>query len=101
MKPSASPRWLSFYWHQFLTGFCYHIPLPATLLVIVALVLGEIGGGFGLPLLIWHEQRLEVFFVGFALGLVWMESLLVGYLLLTGHPESKHSRPTVGFLRFG
>jgi hypothetical protein len=70
-----------FFWGQFLTGFCFHLVLPAVLLFLAGLVLGVIGVRFGLLYLVWNEYPFKQAIVGFAVFLLVWEVMLVGYLL--------------------
>ena len=44
--------------------------LPNTLLIVLALATGAIGGEYGVPYLVWHDDPVKQFWVGFALALV-------------------------------
>src|SRR5438128_790394 len=77
---------LEFYWDEFLTGFCRHLPLPLVLLLLVALLSGQVGTGFGVPYALKYEEEgalgwLKQFWVGFALAAVVLECLFIGFLL--------------------
>lgn len=74
-----------FYWNQFLTGFCFHLILPAVLLLLLGLVAGRIAGPYGGFYLVWHEDPLRQGVVGFAVLMLTWEVLFVGYLLQTRH----------------
>ncbi len=94
----------SFFWGQFLTGFCFHLVLPGVLLLLAGLVLGWIGRHFGLYYLVWNENPYKQFLTGFAVFLLAWESILVGYLLeaqRTPHADRfrlKRGGPAVAFL---
>lgn len=94
---SVVQRVMRFYWNDFLTDFCYHLPLPLTLLAIFGMVAGEVGGGLGLPLLVWNQTRPKGLAVAFALAFVWIECLLVGYLVR----RRKGEQAVKGFFRYG
>jgi hypothetical protein len=66
---------------SFLAVFCLHFILPNVLILIAALVTGAVGGEYGLPYLIWHDDPVKQFWVGFGLGVVGFEVLFVGFLL--------------------
>jgi hypothetical protein len=86
------------YWHVFLTGFCYRLLLPLSLLLIVGLVLGEVGKGFGAPLLILQSGApVRQFFVGLALGVIWMQCMVLGYLLYSRN----RANPQLGYGSIG
>lgn len=81
---SAQPapfRFGPFYWHEFLLGFCGRLPLLLTTLLLLGTVTAASPHGFGLPALVWHEDPLRQFAVGLAVGLVWVQCLLVGHAL--------------------
>jgi predicted acylesterase/phospholipase RssA len=82
----------------FLASFSLHFVLPNVLLLLACLVSGVVGGEFGVTYLIWHDDPQKQFWVGFALMLVAMEALFVGFLLWTkkvGRPESLERYPNV------
>lgn len=72
-----------FFWHQFLLGFCFHLLLPAVLILLIGLTTGWIGRAYGVFFLVWHEVPLKQGVVGFALVFLAWEVALVGYLLET------------------
>jgi hypothetical protein len=74
-------RFGQFYWHHFLVGFCGHVPLLVTALLLLGSMTATFGSGFGLPGLVWHDRWACQFGVGLAFGLVWVQALLVGFLL--------------------
>jgi hypothetical protein len=65
----------------YLPAFCVHFLLPNTLLVVLALATGAIGGEYGVPYLVWHDEPVKQFWVGFALALVSLQALYIGFLL--------------------
>src|SRR5262245_64250055 len=62
-------------------AFCLHFLLPNTLLAILALVAGGLGAEYGVTYLVWHDEPVKQFSVGFALALVSLEALYIGFLL--------------------
>src|SRR5262245_40443534 len=83
--PAESPRrrWYDFVFGDFLGRFCYYLPLPLTLLAILGLLLGMVGEGYGVRYLVGHENEKKQLLSGFALTLVCIECLYLGYLLDT------------------
>ena len=80
----------------FLSTFCLHFVLPNCLLLIASLVSGALGAEFGITYLIWHENPAKQFWVGYALGLVVVECLYVGFLMWakkTARPDKILSNP--------
>ena len=74
----------------YLPAFCVHFLLPNTLLIVLALATGAIGGEYGIPYLVWHDEPLKQFWVGFALALISLQALYIGFLLWgkkAGRPE--------------
>jgi predicted acylesterase/phospholipase RssA len=65
----------------YLPAFCLHFLLPNTLLVVLALTAGAIGGEYGVPYLVWHDEPIKQFWVGFAMALVSLQALYIGLLL--------------------
>jgi hypothetical protein len=72
---------LDFFWGAFLTSFCLRLPLLAMTVFVSALVLGVLGQGFGLPDLVYHDFTLKQFCNGISIGLLFISTLLVGFLL--------------------
>ena len=72
---------LDFFWGAFLTSFCLRLPLLVMTVFVSALVLGVLGQGFGLPDLVYHDVTLKQFCNGLSIGLLFMSTLLVGFLL--------------------
>lgn len=66
---------------SFLPSFCMHFILPNCLLLIAAMVSGAVGAEFGTTYLIWHENPAKQFWVGYALGLLIVQCLYVGFLM--------------------
>src|SRR5918994_2490620 len=82
----------------YLPAFCVHFLLPNTLLAVLALATGAVGWEYGLPYLVWHDQPVKQFWVGFALALVSLQALYIGFLLWgkkAGRPERVALDPTV------
>ena len=52
----------------YLPTFCLHFVLPNVLLGVLALVVGAIGGEYGISYLIWHDEPAKQFWVGFGLA---------------------------------
>jgi len=80
----------------YLPTFCLHFILPNCLILIGALVTGAVGGEFGTTYLIWNENPAKQFWVGYALGLVVVQCLYVGFLMWakkTARPERLHAHP--------
>ncbi|HEV3446614.1 MAG TPA: patatin-like phospholipase family protein [Gemmataceae bacterium] len=71
----------AWYARHFWTGFCYYLPLPLTLLFLVALVCWRLGESFGVNELVWHDDGRMQAAVGGSLALIWVEVLFIGYLL--------------------
>lgn len=72
---------LDFFWGAFLTSFCLRLPLLVMTVFVSALVLGVLGQGFGLPDLVYHDVTLKQFCNGLSIGLLFISTLLVGFLL--------------------
>lgn len=88
IAPSAVPG--------FLPTFCLHFVLPNCLLLIASLVTGAFGSEFGLTYLIWHENPSKQFWVGYALGLVVVQCLYIGFMMWakkTARPEKILANP--------
>jgi len=82
-----------FFFVHFLFGFCRHLPLLAAVTLAFAVVLvPDVNAAFGIRHLIWHEDPLKQAAVGFALGVVVVQTLLAGYLLETRWTPP-HERP--------
>src|SRR5918994_5386967 len=80
----------------YLPAFCVHFLLPNTLLAVLALATGAVGGEYGLPYLVWHDQPVKQFWVGFALALVSLQALYIGFLLWgkkAGRPDRLEKTP--------
>ncbi|WP_020473174.1 patatin-like phospholipase family protein [Zavarzinella formosa] len=87
----------------YLPTFCLHFVLPNCLLLIASMVSGAFGGEFGITYLIWHENPAKQFWVGYALGLVVVQCLYVGFLMWakkTARPEKLQLSPRL-LDRFG
>src|SRR5262245_39849083 len=65
----------------YLPAFCLHFLLPNTLLIVLALSAGAIGAEYGVTHLVWHDEPVKQFWVGFALALVSLQALYIGFLL--------------------
>src|SRR4051794_35400099 len=90
---------LRFFFVQFLFGFCRHVPLVVALAASVALVfIPDVNKSFGLNHLLWHEDALKQAAVGFALGVIVVQTLLAGYLLETQRtaPADRICLPSCG-----
>lgn len=79
----------------YLPAFCLSILLPNTLLLVLGLTVGGFGAEFGLTYLVWHDDPGKQFWVGFALALVSLQALYIGFLLWA----KKAGRPDQ-FVRF-
>lgn len=78
-----------FYFFQFVCGFGRHVPLVLISgLMFVLVFVPDVNQAFGIRNLLWHENEFLQGFVGFALGMVIVQSLLSGYLL-----ESQRTQP--------
>src|SRR5688500_6179447 len=80
----------------YLPAFCVHFLLPNALLAVMALTTGAVGGEYGIPYLVWHDQPVKQFWVGFALALVSLQALYIGFLLWgkkAGRPERLEKTP--------
>ncbi|HKB01105.1 MAG TPA: patatin-like phospholipase family protein [Gemmataceae bacterium] len=80
----------------YLPAFCLHFLLPNTLLAILALVAGGLGAEYGVTYLVWHDEPVKQFWVGFALALVSLEALYIGFLLWgkkAGRPDRVDKLP--------
>ncbi len=74
----------------YLPTFCLHFVLPNCLLLLAAMVSGSLGAEYGITYLIWHENPAKQFWVGYAIGLVVVQCLYVGFLMWakkTARPE--------------
>ncbi|HKA05899.1 MAG TPA: hypothetical protein VKD71_01495, partial [Gemmataceae bacterium] len=65
----------------YLPAFCVRLLLPNALLIVLGLATGAIGGEYGVPYLVWHDEPVKQFWVGFALALVSLQALYIGFLL--------------------
>ena len=84
-----------FYFMQFLFGFGRHVPLVLTSgLVFVLVFVSDVNQAFGIRNLLWHEDEVKQGAVGFALGVVIVQTLLAGYLLETQRTPSG-DRPSI------
>ena len=82
----------------YLPPFCLHFVLPNVLLGVLALVVGAIGGEYGISYLVWHDEPVKQFWVGFGLSLVSLQALYVGFLLWgkkAGRPDQLVRFPQV------
>src|SRR5262245_8499030 len=94
MESLAFP--LFFFVDVFSIGFCRHLPLLALLIVIAALVLGQVGSGYGVRWLVRHQDPGKQFVVGMAMAILFLKVLFVGFLLETARnqgavSESEHT----------
>jgi predicted acylesterase/phospholipase RssA len=65
----------------YLPTFCLSVLLPNVLLGVVGLTVAGLGADFGITYLVWHDDPGKQFWVGFALALVSLEALYIGFLL--------------------
>src|SRR5262245_57647430 len=79
----------------YLPTFCISILLPNILLLVLGLAVGGLGAEYGLTYLVWHDDPAKQFWVGFALSLVSLQALYIGFLLWA----KKAGRPDQ-FVRF-
>lgn len=89
-KPVAMPG--------FMPTFCVHFILPNVLLAVAGLVTGALGGEYGVPYLVWHDEPAKQYWSGFALSLVVLQTLYVGFMLWgkkVGRPERLAYYPQV------
>jgi hypothetical protein len=68
-------------WHTLAHGFCRHLPLLALCTLIVLMVAGRVGRGYGVPMLIWDARPWRRFFSGFAVTLFFAKLFVVGFIL--------------------
>jgi predicted acylesterase/phospholipase RssA len=73
VKPAQPPG--------YLPAFCLSFLLPNALLGVLALCTGALGAEYGVTYLVWHDEPIKQFCVGFALALVSLEALYIGFLL--------------------
>jgi Patatin-like phospholipase len=84
-----------FYFFQFLFGFGRHVPLVLTSgMMFVLIFVSDVNQAFGIRNLLWHEDEVKQGAVGFALGVVIVQTLLAGYLLETKQTPSSE-RPSI------
>ncbi|CAN0422527.1 unnamed protein product, partial [Phaeothamnion confervicola] len=74
----AIVRW---YWHHFLKGVCFHVPLVLLLAALLALPFNLFGEGLGIAQLIWYDDWWKRFLTGAAMTVVAIQSLFISYLL--------------------
>src|SRR5688572_376566 len=65
----------------YLPVFCLTVLPPNVLLLVLGLTVGGLGAEYGLTYLVWHDDPHKQFWVGFALALVCLEALYIGFLL--------------------
>ena len=65
----------------YLPTFCISVLLPNALLLVLGLSVAGLGAEYGIPYLVWHDDPGRQFWVGFALGLVSLQALYIGFLL--------------------
>lgn len=88
-----------FYFFQFLFGFGRHVPLVLISgMMFVLIFVPDVNQAFGIRNLLWHEDEVKQGAVGFALGVVIVQTLLAGYLLETQRtpPAERPSISTFG-----
>ncbi len=104
--PSRRSAWLAmaksldFYWDYFLTSFCYRVPLPLVFLLILGMLSGAVGGDYGVPNLMWHDDRVKQGVVGFCFALLVALCLLTGYLLDQDFRRARSNRAPISFSRY-
>lgn len=76
----AGPAW-RWYWHHFLKGVGFHLPLVAFPVVLVLLPLNMFGEELGVVQVIWYADPLKRFVAGAALAMLVLQSLFVSYVL--------------------
>jgi hypothetical protein len=74
-------RAADWYWHHFLKGVCFHLPLVVLVVALPALPFNVFGEGVGVAQLIWHVDDWKRFLVGAALTVLALEALFVSYVL--------------------
>jgi hypothetical protein len=73
---------LDFFWGAFVSSFCLRLLLPALLLFVLDLMIGgHVGASYGIHGLVFHDETFKQFWVGATLGLLSLNTLLVGFLL--------------------
>jgi predicted acylesterase/phospholipase RssA len=65
----------------YLPVFCRSILLPNVLLLVLGLTVGGFGADFGITYLVWHDDPHKQFWVGFAMALISLQALYIGFLL--------------------
>src|SRR5262245_16173590 len=65
----------------FLGHFLRYLPLSLGLLFLLALLTSLVGEEYGVDKLIWHDDPLRQAANGFALAILALEILFIGYLL--------------------
>lgn len=65
----------------YLPVFCLSFLLPNTLLAVLALCSGVLGAEYGVTYLVWHDDPIKQFWVGFAFALISLQALYIGFLL--------------------
>ncbi|QVL31848.1 patatin-like phospholipase family protein [Telmatocola sphagniphila] len=90
------------WWHRLNSNFqgdlLYFLSyplLPVILLIVLGLVSGSLGEGVGTRYLIFHADPVKELIVGFFLGVLATECLLIGFLLRLKHRQttSFHTLP--------
>jgi hypothetical protein len=82
MNGEMPPRWWS--WTSFrplFRGIGQRLLLVGPIVLIALIAVGRLGGYFGLPELFWHQNWLKQALAGLAVGLMFAEICLVGFLL--------------------
>jgi predicted acylesterase/phospholipase RssA len=89
-KPASPP--------SYLASFCLHFVLPNTLLAVAAMIGGGLGAEYGITYLVWHDDPVKQFWVGFAMALVVLQALYIGFMLWVkkaGRPDRLIRYPEV------
>ncbi len=64
-----------------VVSFLHHLPLVGLTFLVVLLASGNLGRGFGVPLLVWHENPVKRLAAACALTLLTSELAMVAFLL--------------------
>lgn len=85
------------YAERFLFSFCLHLPLVAIFTFVTAVATQTIGEGFGLGLLLEHEDPGRQFFGGMFIAFLFGDCLVLGYVFdgrEVRHPDTTpHKQP--------
>jgi hypothetical protein len=84
----------------FFRRFCFTLVLPVSLLLILAIVTGSLGVGYGVPGLVWHDDLAKCLTGLVGLAVVWLVTIKVGHLLSRGptgeEAADRQSGPAAG-----